>query len=81
MTRERMVAAAEEMTNWARRELDKEKSFVVGHSWGSYLGLEVAKRHPDWMRAYIGVGQLTDGLRANAAVGHSLWMPPAARET
>jgi proline iminopeptidase len=34
LTRERMVAAAEEMTNWARRELDKEKSFVVGHSWG-----------------------------------------------
>jgi pimeloyl-ACP methyl ester carboxylesterase len=42
-----MVTAAEETTNWARRELDKEKSFVVGHSWGSYLGLEVAKRHSD----------------------------------
>jgi hypothetical protein len=23
--------------------------------------LEVAKRHPDWLRASIGVGQLTDG--------------------
>jgi proline iminopeptidase len=60
LTRERMVADAEEMTNWVRRELGKQKIFVVGHSWGSYLGLEVAKRHPDWLHAYIGVGQLTD---------------------
>ena len=61
LTGERMVADAEEMTNWVRRELGKEKIFVVGHSWGSYLGLEVAKRHPDWLHAYIGVGQLADG--------------------
>ena len=56
-----MVADAEEMTNWVRRELGKQKIFVVGHSCGSYLGLEIAKRHPDWLHAYIGVGQLTDG--------------------
>ncbi|MCU1262789.1 MAG: alpha/beta fold family hydrolase [Bryobacterales bacterium] len=58
---ERMVADAEEMTSWVRRELGKQQIFVVGHSWGSYLGLEVARRHPDWLHAYIGVGQLTDG--------------------
>jgi proline iminopeptidase len=61
MTRERMLADAEEMTTWVRHELGKEKIFVLGHSWGSYLGLELAKRHPDWLHAYIGVGQLTDG--------------------
>ena len=61
LTLERMLADAEEMTNWLRKELGKEKIFVIGHSWGSYLGLELAKRHPDWLYAYIGVGQLTDG--------------------
>jgi hypothetical protein len=25
------------------------------------LGLELAKRHPGWLHAYIGVGQMTDG--------------------
>ena len=60
MTRERMLADAEELTNWIRRELRKEKIFVLGHSWGSYLGLEMAKQHPNWLYAYIGVGQLTD---------------------
>lgn len=61
MTLERMVSDTEEMITWTRRALSKEKIFVIGHSWGSYLGLEMAKRHPDWLYAYIGVGQLTDG--------------------
>jgi proline iminopeptidase len=61
MTLERMVADTEEMTTWLRRELGKEKIFVIGHSWGSYLGLQLAKRHPEWLYAYIGVGQVTNG--------------------
>jgi pimeloyl-ACP methyl ester carboxylesterase len=61
MTRARMLADAEELTIWIRRELGKERIFVLGHSWGSYLGLELAEQHPNWLYAYIGVGQLTDG--------------------
>ena len=61
LTLGRMVADTEEMINWVRKELGKKKIFVIGHSWGSYLGLEVAKRHPEDLHAYIGVGQLTNG--------------------
>jgi pimeloyl-ACP methyl ester carboxylesterase len=61
LTRERMVADAEEMAAWIRKEFGKNKIFVMGHSWGSYLGLELARRHPDWLYAYIAVAQLTDG--------------------
>jgi proline iminopeptidase len=61
LTRERMIADAEEMAGWVRRELRKDKIFVLGHSWGSFLGLQLAKRHPEWLHAYIGVGQLIDG--------------------
>lgn len=60
MTPERMVADAEEMVAWLRKEFGQDKIFVLGHSWGSYLGLEVARRHPQWLYAYIGVGQVTD---------------------
>ncbi len=56
-----MIADTEEIAAWAREEFGKDKIFVLGHSWGSYLGLELAKRHADWLHAYIGVGQLTDG--------------------
>jgi len=60
MTRERMVEDAVEMVAWLRREFGKDKVFVLGHSWGSYLGLELARRRPQWLHAYIGVGQITD---------------------
>jgi proline iminopeptidase len=61
LTRERMIADTEEMAAWVRRELGKYKIFVLGHSWGSFLGLQLAERHPGWLHAYIGVGQLIDG--------------------
>jgi pimeloyl-ACP methyl ester carboxylesterase len=61
LTRERMIADAEEMAAWVRREFGKDKIFVLGHSWGSFLGLQLAKRRPEWLHAYIGVAQLIDG--------------------
>jgi proline iminopeptidase len=60
LTPERMIADAEEMAVWSRQQLGQDKIFVTGHSWGSFLGLELAKRHPNWLHAYIGVGQETD---------------------
>ena len=61
LTNERMIADAEEMAAWARKQFGKDKIFVLGHSYGSFLGLQLAKRHPEWLYAYIGVCQLIDG--------------------
>ena len=36
LTRERMVADAEEMAAWARRELGKDKIFLLGHSFAAF---------------------------------------------
>ena len=56
-----MIADTEEMAAWARKEFGKDKIFVLGHSFGSFLGLQLAERHPEWLYAYIGVCQLIDG--------------------
>lgn len=60
MTRARMIADSEEMVAWLRKEFGKDRIFVLGQSWGSYLGLELAQRRPEWLHAYIGIGQLTN---------------------
>ena len=52
---------AEEVVQWARRRFGKRKVFVLGHSWGSVLGLRLAAAHPEWLHAYIGMGQVTNG--------------------
>jgi proline iminopeptidase len=64
LTNERMIGDAEEMAEWARKTLGKGKIFVLGHSYGSYLGLKVALRHPDWLYAYIGVAQVANMLQS-----------------
>lgn len=61
ITIEQMLKDAEEVVAWTRETLGKTKVFLLGHSWGSLLGLKLAERHPEWLHAYIGVGQLANG--------------------
>lgn len=61
LTPARFQADAEELVQWALKRFGKRKLFVLGHSWGSVLGLRLAAAHPDWLHAYIGMGQATDG--------------------
>ena len=77
LTQARMVADGEELVAWLRDHYDKRKIFVLGHSWGSIIGLELARRHPDWLHAYIGMGQIIDG-RDSERLGYD-WALQAAR--
>jgi pimeloyl-ACP methyl ester carboxylesterase len=56
----RMNADTLEMVNYLRKRFAREKIFVLGHSWGSILGLQLAHDHPELLYAYIGVGQASD---------------------
>jgi proline iminopeptidase len=60
LTRERVVADTEEMILWLRKEFHKDKIFVLGHSFGTFMGLTVAEKHPEWLHAYIGMAQMTN---------------------
>jgi proline iminopeptidase len=63
----RMQADTLEMVNYLRKRFAREKIFVLGHSWGSILGLQLAHDHPELLYAYIGVGQASDA-RQNEVV-------------
>jgi pimeloyl-ACP methyl ester carboxylesterase len=47
----------------------KKKIFVMGHSWGTMLGMKLAQRRPDWLYAYIGVGQIIS-MREGEGIGY-----------
>jgi pimeloyl-ACP methyl ester carboxylesterase len=59
-----MVSDAEAMVVYLRETYHKPKIFVLGHSWGSLLGLTLAEKHPEWLYAYVGVGQMIDSLES-----------------
>lgn len=69
MTVERMTDDAEAVARYLRETYHKRKIFLVGHSFGSVLGVRLAQRHPDWFYAYIGVGQIVD-MKRSEAIGY-----------
>ncbi len=43
-----------------RSRLSKDKVLLLGHSWGSALGIIYAQSHPEKLMGFVGVGQMSD---------------------
>jgi pimeloyl-ACP methyl ester carboxylesterase len=69
LTIEQMTDDAEQVVRYLQSTYHKRKIFLLGHSWGSVLGVRLAQRHPEWFYAYIGVGQVVN-VRQNEAIGY-----------
>lgn len=76
MTIDQMESDTHELIELLRKRYHKDKIFLMGHSWGSILGLRIAQHHPELLYAYIGVGQVINSLR-NEAVGYQLTLEKA----
>ena len=73
MTLEQLIADTIEVTNYLRSRFGKEKIYLLGHSWGSYLGIHAAARAPELYHAYIGMAQVACQIRSeNAAYDYML---------
>jgi proline iminopeptidase len=62
-----MVADAREMVAFLRDRFEREKIVVLGHSWGTVLGTSLAVACPEWLHAYVGVGQVVDWVENERA--------------
>ncbi|MGV2496458.1 alpha/beta fold hydrolase [Pelagerythrobacter aerophilus] len=60
MTLERYRDDAIELIELLQERYGKRKVVLMGHSWGSFVGLAVALERPDLLHAYVGVGQGID---------------------
>lgn len=58
MTMEQMIADTIAVTNYLRERFGKEKVYLMGHSWGSVLGMLTVQQIPELFYAYIGIGQV-----------------------
>jgi pimeloyl-ACP methyl ester carboxylesterase len=56
----RILSDARELVKYLKSRFRKERIFLLGHSWGSILGLHIAYKHPRDLYAYIGMGQVVD---------------------
>jgi len=76
ITVERMTQDGVELASYLRQSLQKDKLILVGHSWGSILGLSMAKARPDLFYAFVGTGQVADETR-NYAVAYEALLKKA----
>ena len=59
----RMVEDALEVVEYLTATSRRPKILLMGHSWGSVLGVRVIRRRPELFSAYVGTGQLVNKRR------------------
>ncbi len=59
---DQFVSDARALTQLLIERFDKDKIYLLGHSWGSVVGAKTAARYPELFNAYIGVSQVTNVL-------------------
>lgn len=64
LTFEQQTADALELVYWLRERFGQERIFLLGHSWGTRVGIALAAEHPELFYAWIGVSQVVDHGRA-----------------
>jgi pimeloyl-ACP methyl ester carboxylesterase len=64
MTLEQLIADTEAVTQYLRARFRKQKIYLMGHSGGTFIGIQVADRYPELYEAYIGVAQMTYQLES-----------------
>jgi pimeloyl-ACP methyl ester carboxylesterase len=64
MTLDQMLSDTRELTNWLRDRFGKEKIYLMGHSGGTFIGIQAAAQTPELYYAYIGVAQISDQLES-----------------
>lgn len=53
-----LIYDANVLMDYLRERFHQDKIFVIGHSWGSMLGMHLVKAYPEKIKAYIGIGQI-----------------------
>lgn len=68
LTVDQYVADIIELTDLLRERFDEQKIYLVGHSWGTIIGLRAAQARPDLFHAYVGTAQMVDVLETDQMI-------------
>ncbi len=62
MTFEQFLNDAHQLTQYLKKHFNKEKIYLIGHSWGTQLGSKLVYTYPDDYYAYVAVSQVVNPL-------------------
>lgn len=58
MNMEQFISDTRELSQYLLQRFNQDKIFIMGHSWGSLLGIMTAYAYPELFHAFFGVGQV-----------------------
>jgi pimeloyl-ACP methyl ester carboxylesterase len=64
LTLEQFIADTREVANYLRQRFGKDKIYLMGHSGGTFVGIQTAQRAPELFHAYIGMAQMSHQLKS-----------------
>ena len=64
LTVENIVLDTLEISNYLRERFNKDKIYLMGHSWGTLIGIKAVYQNPELFNAYIGVAQIANQLKS-----------------
>ncbi|TFC29164.1 alpha/beta hydrolase [Cryobacterium sp. TMT2-18-3] len=64
VNQEQLVADTLSVTNYLRERFGHQKIYLMGHSGGTFIGIQAAAQAPELYHAYIGVAQMSDQLES-----------------
>lgn len=64
MTLSQFVDDAGEVSKYLIRKFNREKIYLLGHSWGTLLGSFTINKYPDYYYAFISIGQVAQQERS-----------------
>ena len=64
MNAEQFVADAIAVSRYLIERFGHERIYLMGHSWGSYIGIQTVAAAPELYHAYIGIGQVTHQIES-----------------
>jgi pimeloyl-ACP methyl ester carboxylesterase len=78
MTIDQFVRDLDDVVEVVRERFGKDRVVLLGHSWGTAIGLLYAARHPGKVAAYVGVGQVAD-MREGERLSYEFALREASR--
>ena len=62
LTSEQLIADVDAVSRYLLATYHRHKLYLIGHSWGSWLGIVAIGNHPELYHAFIGVGQFVNAI-------------------
>lgn len=57
LTADNLIKDTVAVTNYLQKRFGKQKIYLMGHSYGSYIGIKTVQKYPEYYAAYLGIGQ------------------------